>query len=195
MPGIPAIRRRGPMETTTQETTVREVVRNVTRKASDAEIADAGRELVHQMQRRDEVESDFKQTKEAHKDALERVNNLVGAARATIEKAEVTEQVPCYVTFYPNEARAVVARQDSGLVLEERAMTPEELDAHRQLELAPAPDNVAAFPGESKDPAPDDNPLNAPEPVEEEDDDGETDEEHDADQGDEEEDEDDDQEF
>jgi len=182
------------METTTQETTVREVVRNVTRKASDAEIADAGRELVHQMQRRDEVESDFKQTKEARKDALERVNNLIGASRATIEKAEVTEQVQCYVTFYPNEARAVVARQDNGLVLEERAMTPEELDAHRQLELAPAPDNVAAFPSEGAD-EDENNPLNAPDPGEPEDgtdDDGETDEEHDADQGDDEEEEDED---
>jgi hypothetical protein len=126
------------------------VTRDVKRKATDAEIAVAARDLVALLRERDEKEAAFKREREEHKSALEMIDGQASAARETIEQGEVTEHHECSLVYHPDEARAVVARLDNGEILEERAMTVEELNEHRQLSLAPAPppDNVEAFPRE-----------------------------------------------
>lgn len=118
--------------------------RQVKRAATEAEVAAAGHEIVRWMRDADEVAAERKEANERFKQRAEAVQLEVDRCRRAIEDGTTSEDHECEVIYDAKEARVTARRISDGAVLEDRAMTAEELDARRQLNLAPAPvpDNV-----------------------------------------------------
>ncbi len=127
------------------ETTERKFTKGIERAVSETELAKAGVDLEAALAQWDSVEEDRKAAMQRFKDRLEGIDGRITNCRDVVKRNVVVEQVECAQTFYPNEARAITRRLDTDATVEERAMTAEELEQHRQLTLVPVPDNVADF--------------------------------------------------
>lgn len=117
------------------------------RVASPEEVAKSAGALVGLMKEQDDLEAEKDITNDGFKKRLKKIEGGILTHRQAIERGVIHETVRAEYLWDAKEAKVTIRDPKNGEVLKERAMTAQELEARRQLHLAPAPppDNLESF--------------------------------------------------